>query len=145
MFLRTVYTNYLECIYTNSLFLWFFIDRSSNLGAETTCYFRSLCFQFLPYEEYETRPCTALGNFLRFSTEGKMKLWNVLNVMREGLGNPELYDALLDKGYVNPQWLSDDWIPYGNPSEYGKQHIVFQNWSRFCLQINLLLGIMATY
>lgn len=57
---------------------------------------------------YESRPCSTLGNFFYYPTEGKMKLWNVLNVMREGLGNPELYDALLDKGYVNPQWLSDD-------------------------------------
>ena len=54
-----------------------------------------------------------------------MKLWNVLNVMKEGFGNPALYDALLDKGYVNPQRLADDWIPYGDNLEYGKSHIVF--------------------
>lgn len=57
---------------------------------------------------YEARSCTTLGDFFRFSDGETMKLWNVLNVMREGLGNPALYDALLDKGYISPRYLSDD-------------------------------------
>ena len=51
---------------------------------------------------------TSLGRCFRFSTGENMKLWNVLNVMREGFGNPALYDALLDKGYVHPRWCSDN-------------------------------------